>query len=172
MKNILVLRHAKSDHEHGILDFARPLNNRGKIDAPFMGKMIGKLGLTPDLVLSSGAKRARSTAIAVAEQCGYANEITYLDSFYNGNEEDIFRAVKELPDKYSSVLIVGHNPTLEDFIAKLTSNGSFSLELPTTGLAHITCGTEHWNKIEHGIGMLSSFVNPKLLQAIANNISE
>ncbi len=80
MKTLLVLRHAKSSwKDSGLADHDRPLNKRGKHDAPRMGTLLAKEDLVPDLIISSSAKRAKSTAEAVAMNCGYDGEIQYSE---------------------------------------------------------------------------------------------
>ncbi|MFB3041695.1 MAG: histidine phosphatase family protein, partial [Candidatus Poribacteria bacterium] len=83
MKTLLILRHAKSSWEHPELtDHDRPLNKRGKRDAPRMGKLLRVQGLVPDLIMSSTAKRARSTAKTVARKSGYKEKVELTPAFY------------------------------------------------------------------------------------------
>jgi phosphohistidine phosphatase len=112
MKKLMIMRHAKSDwSDSSLRDFDRPLNPRGRKAAPAMGKEIKKLGLTPDLIISSPAKRAKMTALAVAENSGYQNEIVWNDDFYFGYNSEILNAIKKVDDSVGSIMIFGHNPT-------------------------------------------------------------
>ena len=114
MKMLLLLRHAKSSwKENGVSDHDRPLNKRGKRDAPRMGWLLQKEELVPDIILSSTALRARDTTIRVAKSCYYKGQITYADSLYLGGIEAYLDALKVLPNDFKIVLVVGHNPDME-----------------------------------------------------------
>lgn len=128
MKKILIMRHAKSDWSDGSLrDFDRPLNNRGSKAAPLMGKEIKKLGLTPELIISSPALRARMTAEAVKDNCEYNNDIIWNDSFYFGYTSEIIDAVRNVDDAVQSVMIFGHNPTWST-VAEILSGEYISMK--------------------------------------------
>ena len=121
MKKIIIIRHAKSDWSDGSLrDFDRPLNDRGYSSAPIMGKEIKKRGLTPDLIISSPALRAKMTAEAVAKNSGYQKEIVWNDSFYFGYTKEILGAIKNIESSVKSVMIFGHNPTWSSFAEMLS----------------------------------------------------
>jgi len=106
------MRHAKSDWADGSKrDFDRPLNKRGEKAAPLVGKEIKNRGLTPDLIISSPALRARMTAEAVAENSGYNKDIIWNESFYFGYTSEIFQAIKDIDESVNTVILFGHNPT-------------------------------------------------------------
>lgn len=122
------MRHAKSDWSNSSQrDFDRPLNERGRRAAPFMGKEIKNRGLTPDLIISSPAMRAKMTAEAVADNCEYVNEIIWNDDFYFGDTSEIIGAVKNVDESIGSVMIFGHNPTWTS-IAEFLSGGYLSMK--------------------------------------------
>ena len=142
MKTLLVLRHAKSSWKHPHLaDHDRPLNKRGKRDAPRMGRLILERELVPDLILTSSAARARNTALAVAEVCGHASEVRVLRELYLAEPEDHAGMLTSLPDEYGSVMVVGHNPGVEELVEALTGE---STALPTAALALIELSIERW----------------------------
>ena len=112
MKKIIIMRHAKSDWSDGSLrDFDRPLNDRGRNAAPIMGKEIKERGLTPDLIISSPALRAKMTAEAVAKNSGYMKDIVWNDGFYFGYTNEILNVIKNVDKSNHSVMVFGHNPT-------------------------------------------------------------
>jgi len=145
MKTVLLLRHAKSSWDHPELsDRDRPLNKRGKRQAPEMGKLIYAENLTPDLILSSIARRACKTAEAVAKNCGYDGEIDRIDDFYPGGPADYLRVLSELPDGVRRVMVVGHNPGLEELLRVLVGEiRSFS----TAAMAQVDLPLESWQEL-------------------------
>lgn len=145
MKTLLVLRHAKSSWKNeNLADFARPLNNRGKRDAPRMGELIRREDIVPDLIISSSAKRALTTAEAVAMACGYESEIRATRAFYHAWSDDYIEELNEVPDEYVTVMIVGHNPGLEGLVEELTGEWS---SMPTAALAQIVLEIEQWSEL-------------------------
>ena len=102
MKTIILVRHAKSSwKDPGLNDFDRPLNKRGKKNAPLMGQKLKERQVMPDLVLSSPAKRARKTATAIAKAVGYPKKrIVFDDNMYHGGARYLFEMIKNLDDKY------------------------------------------------------------------------
>ena len=111
MKTLLVLRHAKSSWNDPTLDdHERPLNKRGRRDAPRMGKLVREYGLIPDVVISSDAVRARLTAEAVAEAARYAGEILLDPHLYMACPSDILSLLPMVRENAEAVMIVGHNP--------------------------------------------------------------
>jgi len=162
MKTLLILRHAKSSWDNPSLsDYDRPLNKRGKRDAPRMGKHIQEHGLVPDRILTSSAKRARKTAAKVAKACGYTGKIKKLDSFYHALPGVYYERIQSLSNEYLSVLVVGHNPTMEQLVTYLTGQ---NVTMPTTALAHIELPIEHWKTLDlYTKGILRNLWTPKTL---------
>jgi phosphohistidine phosphatase len=149
MKSVLVLRHAKSSWKHpDIIDHDRPLNKRGERDAPLMGRLLKKKGLVPDIIISSTAIRARSTAEAVAKTSGYKGKITFNRSLYAARPQAYIVALHDLSDDYVLVLIIGHNPGLEELVEMLT--GEIHL-MPTCSLAHLKFRVGKWSDIDNKI---------------------
>jgi phosphohistidine phosphatase len=149
MKTLLILRHAKSSWDDpGLADIDRPLNKRGKHDAPRIGQLLRSEDLVPDLLLASPAKRALKTAEAVAEESGYAGEIAVQADFYPGDPEDFIEVLRSLPDEHERVMVVGHNPGLEELVDALTGE---SVALPTAALAQITLPVDRWSNLIEAI---------------------
>src|SRR5262245_36964441 len=135
MRTLLVLRHAKSSWKDSALDdHERPLNTRGRRDAPRVGKLVREHGLMPDIVLSSDAVRARLTAEAVAEAARYAGEIMLEPHLYLACAADILSLLPTVSENAQIVMIVGHNPGLEELVEQLTGERE---DLPTAALAQI-----------------------------------
>ena len=162
MKTLLILRHAKSSWNYPELsDYDRPLNARGKRDAPRMGKHLREQRLIPDSILTSSAKRARKTASRVAKACGYTRKVKKLDVFYDTVVGVYFEALQTLPDKYERVMVVGHNPTMEQLVGSLTGQAR---RMPTAALAHIELPIQHWEALDlNTVGTLVNLWTPKTL---------
>src|SRR5688572_32706614 len=118
MKTLYVVRHAKSCWaDPGQEDFERPLNDRGKRDAPRMGKRLKEKDVNPDIMLSSPAKRALSTCKRIADVLNYEKEkIKTEPDLYHANDDTILSIVQRLKDKHNIAMIFGHNPGLTDFV--------------------------------------------------------
>jgi phosphohistidine phosphatase len=145
MKTLLVLRHAKSSwNDPELDDHERPLNERGRRDGPRMGKLVREYGLVPDIVISSDAVRARLTAEAVAEAARYAGELLLDPHLYLANPADIVSLLRTVPEKAETVMIIGHNPGLEELVEQLTGERQ---DLPTAALAHIVLEIDQWRDL-------------------------
>jgi len=121
MKLVLLLRNAKSSWKHPDLgDHDRPLNKRGKGDAPLMGRLLKREDLVPDIIISSTSLRARATAEAVAKASSFDGEIVLNKSLYAAGPEAYLGVIHALSDEYVRVLIVGHNPGWEELVELLT----------------------------------------------------
>lgn len=146
MRTLLVLRHAKSSwKDPGLADHDRPLNKRGKKDAPVMGKLIKKRKLTPDWILSSPAVRARKTAEAAAENSKFSGKIHFEEDLYLARPVTIIEILKKVaPDSAKSILIVGHNPGFEELVGILAGQEEL---FPTAALAQIELPIERWEEL-------------------------
>jgi len=162
MKTLLILRHAKSSWKDDTLsDHDRPLNKRGMKDAPRMGELMKELDILPDLILSSTAKRARATAEIVADESGFEGEIQLSRDLYSFSPEAYLEALTDVPDEFQRLMIVGHNPGLEEILEALT--GSYE-RLPTAALVQISLPIEHWVELNEEIeGELINVWLPKEL---------
>ena len=169
MKTIVVMRHAKSDWSNRVLaDYDRPLNKRGETDAPLIGSVLKQLSLIPDIIISSPALRAKLTAEKTAKTCAYTGEIIFRDSFYFGNSKSVLEAIEELPDRYETVLVIGHNPILEHFISMMVSNTSLKIKLPTAAFAVIKTEHDTWKRVKEDSGILTLLLVPRMLKHLTN----
>ena len=144
-KTVLILRHAKSSWDiPSISDKDRPLNSRGQRDAPKVGQLLIKEQLVPDLILTSSAKRARQTANLVVGSSQYAHGITEVSQFYLAQPLAYMSYLSDLPDHYSRVMVIGHNPGLELLIDELTGCHE---NMPTAALAQVCLPIDNWPEI-------------------------
>jgi phosphohistidine phosphatase len=145
MKTALILRHAKSSwnnmHQQ---DHERPLNERGKRAAPRMGELILEQQLTPDTIISSTAQRARETVQAVASSCQFAGEIVYDDNLYLAPPAVYLEILNSLPADCQRILLVGHNPGMEELVSQLTGQ---PVTMPTAALAHLQWQIDSWQQL-------------------------
>lgn len=145
MKTLLLMRHAKSSRDDpSLTDHERPLNERGRRDAPRMGARILEAGQVPDIILCSTALRARQTAVAVAAGCGYGGSIDYLDALYATDSSTYIKTLRQLPGQFNCVLMIGHNPEIESVVADLSEQ---AIEMPTAAIAHLVLGIEQWPEL-------------------------
>ena len=160
MKTLLVLRHAKSSwNDPALDDHERPLNQRGRRDAPRMGALVREDGLIPDVVLSSDAVRARLTAEAVAETARYAGEILLDPRLYLASPADILSLLPTVRENAGTVMIVGHNPGLEKLVEHLTGEPQ---DMPTAALAQIGLPIDQWRDLKLSTrGTLVGFWRPE-----------
>ncbi len=145
-KILLILRHAKSSWKDNALhDHERPLNKRGKNQGLKIGKLLKELDLVPDYIISSTAKRAIDTSELVAEFSAYDGKINTDSSLYNQSSvEQYIKVLASISNNYHKILIVGHNPTVENLIEKLTNR----IELmKTCSLARIDIKIKNWKDI-------------------------
>ena len=160
MKNLLLIRHAKSSWDDlSLSDRERPLNKRGKRDAPAMGLLLKEKGLLPDLIFSSPAKRALKTAKIIAEEVGYPkNHIEVRESIYGQGLDSLLGLIGSIDDGMESVFLIGHNPELTELANRL-SNANIA-NVPTCGIVSIEFAAAHWNDCVPAIGKLAFFERP------------
>lgn len=161
MKTLFLNRHAKSSWDHRDLDdFDRPLNARGEADAPMMGERLASRAEGIELIISSPALRALTTARVIADHLGYPGEnIREESAIYRAGVSDLLSIVNTLEDDVDRVLMFGHNPGFTDFCDYLTGSGI--LNIPTCGICKITFDTGSWSEISAHTGTLDYFDFPK-----------
>lgn len=159
MKTLGIMRHAKSSWDDASLaDFERPLNERGRRAAPFIGGLMRRKDHLPCVILSSPAKRARSTAELVNQAGALGAEIRFDERIYEASPQNLRQVVSELNDLHSSALLVGHNPGIEGFIRFLTGGIE---PMPTAAFAVIELDIDNWNDIDDGCGELRVLYRPQ-----------
>jgi phosphohistidine phosphatase len=162
MKTLLILRHGKSSWKFPDLpDHDRPLNSRGKRGAPLIGRKLAEEGMVPDVIISSSATRAHATAKKAAKASGYRGEIGVESSLYGGGHTTYLNILRNQLDQYEKVLLVGHNPDVEQLVDILTGT---EIIMPTCALAHVSLILERWPDLNSNTkGKLVKIWRPKEL---------
>ncbi len=163
MRRLYLIRHAKSSWaEPGLRDFDRPLNGRGKLDAPVMGKRLAGKAIRPNLIFSSPAKRARKTAQFIAEAVNYpAKDIILFEAIYEAGVADLLRIIAQAMDEADTLFLVGHNFAITDLAEELI--GQSLGNIPTCGIVGIEFSAQNWADILPGTGKMLFFDSPKKL---------
>lgn len=163
MKTLFLIRHAKSSWaEPGLPDHDRALNDRGRRDAPEMGRRLELRGVEPDLIVSSTALRARTTARLMADELGVApDRIVHDERVYASSVDRLLYLLQELDEKLDCVLLVGHNPEMTE----LARHFSDAIpDMPTCAVAEFRFDADTWADIGALAPAASSFDSPKKSQ--------
>ena len=172
MKRLFLLRHAKAEREgHGSGDEARALTPRGRTDAARIGRFLNKEDTVAGLVLCSTSARTRETLELVLPQLNVQPDVEYLDELYLAEAEAILTLVRGTRDAIGSLMIVGHNPGLEECARSLVRPpaerklrkryDTMTEKFPTGSLAVIDFEDKRWSAIGGWVGELELFVRPK-----------
>lgn len=174
MKQLLLLRHAKAVTESPGGDHARVLNARGREDAARMGGFLNMKKLTPDRVFCSSAARTMETWQLVAPELRSAPQAVFLDGLYLASWKAILNIIRAAPDAANTMLIIGHNPGLEECALALEHKPDSKEErarvadlhekFPTCSLAVFECDIAHWRELATGANKLAAFVRAKDLK--------
>ncbi|MBN1401690.1 MAG: histidine phosphatase family protein [Anaerolineae bacterium] len=147
MLTLLIMRHGKSKwNQEGLADHDRSLAKRGRKESRQVGQALALRELVPDIILSSTAKRARTTVKHLLKGSGFETEVSWHAGLYAGELSSHFGALNALPDGVQVALIVGHNPLLEELLELLT--GRF-VRLPTATLACVELPITSWSQLDH-----------------------
>lgn len=166
MRRLMLLRHAKSDRPLGVADLDRPLNERGQKAAPRMGAYLAAEALRPDHVVVSPSRRTQETWEFVREAIGDLEAET-VSAIYEAPATALLEVVRSVPKRSACLLLIGHNPGLQDLAARLVANGSrdlrerLGIEFPTAALAVIDFETDDWSEVGSVGGRIERFVAPK-----------
>jgi len=145
MKTLLIMRHAKSSwKDHDLPDHARPLNKRGQRDAPRMGRLIAEQGMQPDMLLSSTAERAQQTATLVVQGGSLHCPFQLLGELYLASPDTYLEVLRHQSDACQRILMIGHNPGLEELIALLTGSHE---SLSTATLVQLDFDITSWQQL-------------------------
>ena len=161
MKTLILMRHAKSSwKDPDLVDHQRPLNKRGKKNAPEMGRRLKKKGSTPDAIVSSDARRALDTAAAVAAKLNLsANAIHQSEALYHASPDRILDVIRQIPDKWKRVMVVGHNPGFTELANRFVAHPIANI--PTAGIVELRFDAPSWRHIGSDNLKSSSFDYPK-----------
>ena len=158
--NLILVRHAKSSWSNpSLTDFDRPLNKRGVLNAPVMGQKIRDYGIHLDTIITSTAERAQETSKLIAKEINYELEDIDLESdLYHASREVFINILSKQPD--TNILIVGHNPGIQDFSYWLSSEPT--VNFPTCGVIHISFSLDNWTEIYQNSGKAIRFEYPRM----------
>ncbi len=161
MKKLWIVRHAKSSwSDYSLPDHDRPLNKRGKRDAPFMAKHIAENHTRPELLLSSTANRAYTTCLNFKDALGLDEDsVVKVPELYHASIATCLDIIKNIDEKYDVAAIFGHNPTFTYLIHELTAEGPDNH--PTCGCALISSDVNRWKHFTEGNCEISKYLFPK-----------
>ena len=161
MKTLILIRHAKSSWKDASLaDRDRPLNKRGKRDAPEMGRRLAARGGAPDLIVSSPATRALATARVIAEAVGYpVDGIREDERIYMASPAELLEAIRGLDDGHERVFLFGHNPGLTELVNELSEPALDNV--PTCGVVELRLAADRWADLSPDKVQRADFDTPK-----------
>lgn len=162
MKTVFLIRHAKSSwSDMSLRDIDRPLNKRGKRDAPFMAKLLIGKGVKPDAIISSPANRAYTTATHFAAAAGIKEkDIIRNADIYEAAVITIQEIIRDLNDEWDTVFLFGHNPTFT-YVANEYEGGDYIANVPTCGITEIAAEVKKWEKFSEKTARRKNFYYPK-----------
>ncbi len=159
MKKLFIIRHAKSSWKDMSLDdFDRPLNKRGRKNAPFMGRLLKEKNVYPNVILSSSAKRAKSTANLIAKEIGYDKKIIFDEDIYEATPNLLDSKIKKLADDVDIAFLFGHNPELNMLVGRYVD---FHENIVTCSIVEIEFDCKSWADIDAKNARFISYEYPK-----------
>ncbi|WP_406328288.1 SixA phosphatase family protein [Streptomyces sp. NBC_00203] len=167
LRRLVVLRHAKSAWPTGVPDHERPLAPRGRRDAPAAGRALAEADCLPDLALCSTAVRARQTWELAAEQWGTPPPVRLDERLYGADVPELLDAVREVPDQVRTLLLIGHNPGLEELVLELAGDGlddaldEVRTKFPTSAVAILAWHGGSWQELAPGTALLTDVTVPR-----------
>ncbi|WP_163834495.1 SixA phosphatase family protein [Spartinivicinus ruber] len=161
MKELLLIRHAKSSwKDDSLSDFDRPLNKRGKKTAPLMGQLLADKHWQPDRVFASPAIRAKATAELILPAMAIPpDQVDWHSKLYDASVKAIFNVIKKAPSACQRLMIIGHNPSIEETIQAL--DPKFNGNIPTCCVTRIRCNISSWQEINNNCGEVMDCLRPK-----------
>jgi phosphohistidine phosphatase len=168
---LILLRHAKAmKAEGGMRDRDRPLNGRGRSDAAVIAAYMAAHALVPERVVVSPAQRTRETWARMAPTFSTALKVAYEDDLYEAKADAIVSVIRATGGKAATLLVIGHNPGMEDAVALLLARAGSAHRLadglPTAGLVVIDFAASDWKHLSARSGQLKEFVSPRLLRSV------
>ncbi len=162
MKIVYFIRHAKSSwSDLSMRDFDRPLNKRGKRDAPFMAAKLSEFGVKPDAIISSPANRAITTATHFAKALDILPEnIIQESAIYEAYARAVLQIIQSQPNDFQTILVFGHNPAFT-MIVNMFKGGSHIDNVPTCGIVKVVIDEDKWKDFTPENGLVKEFHFPK-----------
>jgi len=169
MKTVYLFRHGDSEESGFELDYCRKLTDEGMLRSAEMAEHLKQAGYQPEIIIASGALRAKTTACIIAKACGYPeSDIVIEDILYETKKaDDIIPLIQKSSAKISSIMIVGHNPLLCEF-TKHISTSSTEIKMKKSSVVRIDFKTKEWNSITPGSGKIifyKKFDNGRIIDA-------
>ncbi|MGP4049166.1 SixA phosphatase family protein [Streptomyces sp. 2A115] len=167
LRRLVVLRHAKSAWPDGVADHERPLAPRGRRDAPAAGRALAEADCLPDLALCSTAVRARQTWELAAAQWGTPPLVRHDPRLYAADVPELLEAVREVPAEVNTLLLIGHNPGLEELVLTLAGDSlddaldDVRTKFPTSAIAVLAWHGDAWESLGHGMALLTDMIVPR-----------
>lgn len=164
MKSLLLCRHAKSSwSDITLADIDRPLNKRGKRDAPLMGARLAMLGVKPDAIVSSPARRTRKTARYLAGALGFPRKmVLVIDEMYEASPDSLLSIIRALDNKVEQVVMIGHNSEITILANELGGRGIDNI--PTCGVVALDFAVRSWRDVTKSQGVQAFFEYPRKVQ--------
>jgi phosphohistidine phosphatase len=160
-KHLILFRHGKSDWDASFgRDRDRPLAERGITAAKTMGKLLAAMDQIPDFALTSSAVRARTTLDIAVKAGHWQCPTAIIDDLYEASIEQVLTVIHQQPDRYQSLMLVGHEPTWSDSVAYLMGGGT--VRVPTAALVCLEFEANAWTQVEYGCGTLLWLLPAKL----------
>ncbi|WP_329279910.1 SixA phosphatase family protein [Streptomyces sp. NBC_01451] len=167
LRRLVVLRHAKSAWPMGVDDHDRPLGPRGLRDAPAAGRALAEADCLPDLALCSPAERARLTWELAAAEWGTPPPVRHDPRLYGADVPELLAVVREVPPAVGTLLLVGHNPGLEELVLELAGDAldgtldTVRTKFPTSAIAVLAWHGEGWQDLAPGAALLTDMIVPR-----------
>jgi phosphohistidine phosphatase len=166
VRTLYLLRHAKSSWDDRTLpDRERPLAPRGRRDAKRIARHLLREHIEPELVVCSPAVRTRETLELVRPALGTASTVTLEDGLYAASADELLERLRRVPVTVASVMLIGHNPGVQELAIDLASTGTelerLEAKFPTAALATLTFANADWNLLAPGEAVLAGYVVPK-----------
>lgn len=167
LHRLIVLRHAKSAWPAGVPDHDRPLGPRGLRDAPALGRALATADCLPGLALCSTAERARRTWELAAAQWGTPPPVRHDRRLYGADVPELLEVVREVPDEVATLLLVGHNPGLEELVLELAGDDlddaldAVRTKFPTSAIAVLDWYAHSWKDLAPDVALLTAMTVPR-----------
>ncbi|WP_217181237.1 histidine phosphatase family protein [Streptomyces sp. AC495_CC817] len=164
LRRLIVLRHAKSAWPVGVPDHERPLAPRGRRDAPAAGRALADADCLPDLAVCSTAVRARQTWELAAAEWGTPPPVRHDARVYAAEVPELLEVVRETPDRVRTLLLVGHNPGLEELVLDLAGDAlddaldEVRTKFPTSAIAFLSWHGPTWSALAPGTALLTDLI--------------
>lgn len=170
MKTLYFLRHAKSDWSQPFQrDFDRSLNERGLKDAPVIARFVqNAIGLKGLHIVSSPAKRTKETLQPIEEMLAPTQQIVWNANLYESGANEYLKVIRDLPEEADKVMMIGHNPSIEDAAEALINGTGYNqiLQVPTGCLMCLELSISRWKTVSAGCASLQWMVNPRLMHKV------